>query len=72
MCKSRFHESKLYLDVCPASDSIGNIIMKTQYAVEQFVVQLTQKKLIIHYHPYVMYMFFFTFALSVIVIQLVL
>lgn len=46
--------------------------MKTQYAVEQFVVQLTQKKLIIHYHPYVMYMFFFTFALSVIVIQLVL
>ncbi|KAF8343252.1 cytochrome c and c1 heme-lyase [Amanita rubescens] len=74
MRKSRLHKPEFYLDVRPASDSIGNIIMKIQYTVEQFVVlQLAWEKLITHYYPYAVYMSFFALlALSVTVTQLVL
>jgi len=71
--KSRFQEPEVYLDVRPASDGIGNIVMKTQYPVEQFVIQLIRRKLSTHYHPYVTYMSFFVLlALSISVTQLVL
>lgn len=73
MRKSRFHEPEFYLDVRPASDSIGNIVMKVQYPVERFVVQFTQEKLPTHCYFYATYMSFFALlALSVIVTQLVL
>ena len=72
MRKSRFHEPQLFLDVRPASDSIRNIITKSQYAVEQFVVQLTWEKLITHCYPYATHMSFFALlALAVTVAQLV-
>ena len=73
MRKSKFQEPELYLDVRPASDSVGNIVMKTQYPVERFVVQLVRQKLTTHYYPYLTYISLFVLlALSVVVTQLVL
>lgn len=73
MRKSKFQEPELYLDVRPASDSVGNIVMKTQYPVERFVVQLVRQKLTTHYYPYLTYISLFVLlALSVVVTQLIL
>lgn len=73
MRKSKFHEPEVHLDVRPASDSVGNIVMKIQYPVERFVVQLVRQKLTTHYYPYVTYVSLFALlALSVVVTRLVL